>query len=109
MAPDPSEAGIDPDNHRLEGEQHVIQSDDRKGEPIIAFNVRWVSTSIAKAQAVESALVETLAGICSATAGRIATASSTDLATVKGYENRAGRGRTLHRRHGRYPKCGRAS
>ncbi|WP_439618854.1 hypothetical protein [Shinella sp.] len=59
--------------------------------PIIAFNAGWVSTSSAKAQAVETARVETLAGICSATAGRIATAASTDLATIKGYENRAKR------------------
>lgn len=59
--------------------------------PIIAFNAGWVSTPSARTEAIKTARVETLAGICSATAGRIATASSTDLATYKGYENRAKR------------------
>ncbi|MDC7264381.1 MULTISPECIES: hypothetical protein [unclassified Shinella] len=53
--------------------------------PLIAFNAGWVSTASAQAEAVKFARVETLEGICSATA------SSTDLATVKGYEIRAKR------------------
>ncbi len=40
---------------------------------------------------MENARIETLAGICSATAERMAAADSTDLATLKGYENRAKR------------------
>ena len=59
--------------------------------PIIAFSAGWVSTSGARAEAVENARIETLVGICSATATRILTAQGTDLATLKGYENRAKR------------------
>src|SRR5215204_1890192 len=59
--------------------------------PIIAFSAGWVSTSGARADAVENARVETLAGVCSTTAQRIATAQSTDLATIKGYDNRVRR------------------
>jgi len=56
--------------------------------PIIAFSAGWVSTSGARAVAVENARVETLANICSANAERIAAARSTDLTTLKGYQNR---------------------
>ncbi len=59
--------------------------------PIIAFSAGWVSTSGARASAVENARVETLAGICTSTAERMAAAQSTDLATLKGYDNRAKR------------------
>jgi hypothetical protein len=59
--------------------------------PIIAFSAGWVSTTGARAEAVENARVETLAGFCSATAGRIAASQSTDLATIKGYDNRVKR------------------
>jgi len=59
--------------------------------PIIAFSAGWVSTTGARASAVENARVETLAGFCSTTAGRMAAAQSTDLATLKGYDNRAKR------------------
>jgi len=59
--------------------------------PIVAFSAGWVSTTGARAEAVENARVETLASICSSTAGRMAAAQSTDLATIKGYENRAKR------------------
>ncbi len=59
--------------------------------PIIAFGAGWVSTSGARADAVQSARVDTLAGVCSASAGRIATAEGNDLTTFKGYENRAKR------------------
>ena len=56
--------------------------------PIIAFSAGWVSTTSARATAVEDARVETLAGICSSSVGKIATTGNTDLATLKGYENR---------------------
>jgi hypothetical protein len=56
--------------------------------PVIAFSAGWVSTSGARTQAVENARVETLANICSANAERIAAAESTDLAALKGYNNR---------------------
>ncbi len=59
--------------------------------PIIAFGAGWVSTTSARADAVESARVDTLASICSASAGRIATAEGSDLTTFKGYDNRAKR------------------
>ncbi len=59
--------------------------------PIVAFSAGWVSTSGARDTAVENARVETLAGVCSATAERIAAAQATDLSTLKGYENRAKR------------------
>ena len=59
--------------------------------PIIAFSAGWVSTSGARAAAVESARVETLAGICSSNAETMAAAQSTDLAMLKGYDNRAKR------------------
>lgn len=35
--------------------------------------------------------MDALSGICSSAAGRMATANSTDLATLKGYDNRAKR------------------
>jgi hypothetical protein len=56
--------------------------------PILAFSAGWVSTSGARATAVEDARVETLAGVCSANAGRLAAAQSADLAAFKGYDNR---------------------
>jgi len=59
--------------------------------PIIAFSAGWVSTSGARAEAVENARIETLASFCSATAERMAAAQSTDLATLKGYDNRVKR------------------
>ena len=59
--------------------------------PIIAFSAGWVSTTGARVSAVENARVETLASICSASAERIATAASTDLAGLKGYDNRVKR------------------
>jgi len=59
--------------------------------PIIAFSAGWVSTSGARASAVENARVETLAGICSSSVGRAAAAQNADLATLKGYDNRAKR------------------
>ena len=59
--------------------------------PIIAFSAGWVSTSGASATAVENARVETLAGICSGAVGRLAAAQSTDLAAIKGYDNRVKR------------------
>src|SRR5882672_4883920 len=59
--------------------------------PIVAFGAGWITTSGARAVAVEDARVETLAGICSANAEQMAAAQSTDLATLKGYDNRAKR------------------
>ncbi|WP_234827179.1 MULTISPECIES: hypothetical protein [Sinorhizobium] len=48
-------------------------------------------TTTASAQASETARVDALTGICSSAAGRMATARSTDLAALKGYDNRAKR------------------
>jgi hypothetical protein len=59
--------------------------------PIIAFGAGWVSTSGARADAVEMARVDTLAGVCSDSAGRIVTAEGADLGSYKGYDNRAKR------------------
>jgi hypothetical protein len=59
--------------------------------PIVAFSAGWVSTSGARASAVEDARIETFAGICSATAERMASAQSTDLASLKGFDNRVAR------------------
>ncbi|MQW29917.1 hypothetical protein CN177_24840 [Sinorhizobium meliloti] len=42
-------------------------------------------------QAAETPRVDALTGICSSAAGRMATARSTALATLKGYDNRAKR------------------
>ena len=56
--------------------------------PIIAFSAGWVSTTSARSAAVEDARVETLAGICSSSVGKIAATGNTDLATLKGYDNR---------------------
>ena len=59
--------------------------------PIIAFSAGWVSTSGASATAVEKARIDTLAGVCSGVAARMAAVQKTDLATVKGYDNRVKR------------------
>ncbi|MCG5480726.1 hypothetical protein [Sinorhizobium alkalisoli] len=60
--------------------------------PIIGFNAGWITTTTASTLAAETARVDALADICSTAAGRMATASSsTDLAALKGYDNRARR------------------
>ncbi|ASP87580.1 hypothetical protein CDO26_24840 (plasmid) [Sinorhizobium meliloti] len=59
--------------------------------PIIGFNAGWITTTNASTLAAETARVDALSGICSTAAGRMATASSTDLAALKGYDNRAKR------------------
>ncbi|MGF6174799.1 hypothetical protein [Ensifer sp. 4252] len=59
--------------------------------PIVAFSAGWITTTGASTLAVEAARIDTLAGICTTTAGRMATASNTDLATIKGFDNRAKR------------------
>ncbi|WP_234841753.1 hypothetical protein [Sinorhizobium meliloti] len=59
--------------------------------PIIGFNAGWITTTTASVQASETARVDALTGICSSAAGRMATARSTDLVTLKGYDNRAKR------------------
>ncbi|MCA1492155.1 hypothetical protein I6F11_14615 [Ensifer sp. NBAIM29] len=59
--------------------------------PIIGFNAGWLTTTTASTLAAETASVDALAGICSSAAGRMATANSTDLAKLKGYDNRAKR------------------
>jgi len=60
--------------------------------PIVAFSLGWVSTSSASATAVENARVGTLVGICTSTAGRMASEQNADLATFKTYDNRVKRG-----------------
>lgn len=52
--------------------------------PIIGFNAGWITTTTASTLATETAGVDALSGICSSAAGRMATANSTDLATLKG-------------------------
>lgn len=56
--------------------------------PIIAFNAGWISTTSARATAVEEARIEALAGICSSSVGKLASSGNTDLAALKGYDNR---------------------
>lgn len=60
--------------------------------PIVAFSAGWISTTDAREKAVENARVETLASFCSANATRLAAIQNLDLATLKGYTNRAKRG-----------------
>src|SRR5207237_1071660 len=59
--------------------------------PIIAFSAGWVSTTGARAQAVENARIDTLAGICSDMVQKSLASQSKDLATIKGWDNRAAR------------------
>jgi len=56
--------------------------------PIIAFSAGWVSTSGARAAAVEDARVETLTGVCSHRAEQIAATQKTEPAALKGFGNR---------------------
>jgi hypothetical protein len=56
--------------------------------PIVAFSAGWVSTTSARADAVENARVETFAGLCSTKVQSMATSQNIDLATLKGYANR---------------------
>ncbi|MNT46748.1 hypothetical protein D3C72_1834150 [compost metagenome] len=59
--------------------------------PVVAFSAGWVTTTGASSLAIEAARVDTLAAVCMTNAGRMATASNTDLATIKGFDNRAKR------------------
>ena len=56
--------------------------------PVIAFSAGWVSTTGARAEAVENARVETWAGICSASAEKSWAAQSTAPVSLKGWESR---------------------
>jgi hypothetical protein len=56
--------------------------------PVIAFSAGWVSTTGARAEAVENARVETLSGICSAEAQKSWASQKMDLAALKGWDNR---------------------
>jgi hypothetical protein len=56
--------------------------------PIIAFSAGWVSTTGARADAVENARIDTLAGVCSDTVQKSFASQSMDLATLKGWDNR---------------------
>jgi hypothetical protein len=59
--------------------------------PIIAFSAGWVSTTGARTASVETARVETLAGVCSSAAQKSWAAQSMDLASLKGWDNHAKR------------------
>ena len=59
--------------------------------PIIAFGAGWVSTTGARAEAVENARIETLADVCSDTVHRSFASQGMDLTTLKGWANRAAR------------------
>ncbi|MDE3799360.1 hypothetical protein CN217_08325 [Sinorhizobium meliloti] len=59
--------------------------------PIVGFNAGWITTTTASAQAAETPRGDALTGICSSAAGRMVTARSTGMATLKGYDNRAKR------------------
>jgi hypothetical protein len=59
--------------------------------PVIAFSAGWISTSGARAEAVENARIETLAGVCSDHVQRSFAAQGMDLATLKGWDNRTAR------------------
>jgi hypothetical protein len=56
--------------------------------PILAFGTGWVSTSAARAEAVENARIETLASVCSHNAEQIGAGQNTEPASLKGYDNR---------------------
>lgn len=56
--------------------------------PIVAFGTGWVSTSAARAEAVERARIETLASVCSHKAEQIAAGQNTEPAALKGFDNR---------------------
>ena len=59
--------------------------------PIIAFSAGWVSTTGARADAVENARIESLAGVCSDTVQKSFASQNMDLATLKGWDNRTAR------------------
>jgi len=59
--------------------------------PVIAFSAGWVSTTGARAAAVENARIETLAGVCSDTIQRSYASQGMDLAALKGWGNRVTR------------------
>jgi hypothetical protein len=59
--------------------------------PIVAFSAGWVSTTGARAEAVENGRIEVLADVCSDAATRLSTTQSMDLTTLKGWDNRAKR------------------
>jgi hypothetical protein len=59
--------------------------------PIIGFSAGWVSTSGARAEAVEGARVETLAGICTSHAQKSWAEQNMDVAALKGWDNRVKR------------------
>ena len=95
----------DPDNHLIRGSK--VMTLDRIFEwtrpyaiglgvglfaaPIVGFNAGWLTTTTASTRAAETAQVDAFAGICSSAAGRMAAARSTDLAAIKGFDNRAKR------------------
>ena len=56
--------------------------------PVIAFSAGWVSTTGARAEAVENARVETWAGVCSSSAARSWAEQSIQPASLKGWESR---------------------
>ena len=59
--------------------------------PIIAFSAGWVTTTGARADAVENARIETLAGVCSNTVQESFASQGMDLATLQGWDNRVAR------------------
>ena len=59
--------------------------------PIIAFSAGWVSTSGARAEAVEKARIDTLASFCSGAVEKSLVVQNMDAAALKGYDNRAKR------------------
>jgi hypothetical protein len=59
--------------------------------PIIAFSAGWVSTTGARAEAVENARIETLASFCAAEAQKSMAAQKIDPASLQGWNNRAKR------------------
>src|SRR5687767_6768721 len=56
--------------------------------PVIAFSAGWISTTGARAEAVENARIETWAGICSDSAARSWAQQSTEPGSLKGWESR---------------------
>jgi hypothetical protein len=59
--------------------------------PIIGFSAGWVSTSGARDDAVETARIDTLSGVCAEAAQKSWASQNMDLAALKGYDNRAQR------------------
>jgi len=65
--------------------------------PIVAFSAGWVTTSGARATAVEDARIETLALVCSERAYGVLASESTNVDSFRGFDNRVARNELVAR------------